>query len=544
MALLKKAVNILVLFLITEAASAQVNRYMVFFTDKANSEYSVSRPSEFLATRSRTRRQIFGIDVTESDLPVNSSYVNEVKALGAETFFRTKWLNGVLVEMDESLIAPVESLTFVDRVEEVAPGAQLLDEELPPNQGGLIQTTNPNDFSFEFQNELVGIPYMHDNNTKGNGVMVGVLDNGFPNLERIDAFAHLITNDRIVMTKDFANNQISVDRGEGHGLRILSIMAAEHELFQGGIPEADYALFITEDPIGEVEYRIEEYNWLFAAEAADSAGVDIITSSVGYSVFSDPAQSYDYEDMDGNTAIISIAAGLAESKGITVITSAGNEGNRAWQFITAPADHPAVIAVGAVNVARRRSSISSIGPNSVGNTKPDVAAFGNGVTAIDKNGELVLKSGTSLSAPFIAALAAGLLEARVETNPEEMRKVIKAAGHLANQPNNELGYGIPTFEAAVDALRTLIAGNQMDVQVFPNPSTTDYTFVKFPEELLNQEYEFKVVSTNGHVAIQGNITPNEIRDFLEIRWGGSAPGIYLLTLIGGSRKITQKLIKY
>ena len=61
--------------------------------------------------------------------------------------------------------------------------------------------------------------------------------------------------------------------------RIASIIAAYQEgSFVGGSFEATYQLYVTEDT--STEYRIEEYNWLFAAERADLARFEHVQPSL------------------------------------------------------------------------------------------------------------------------------------------------------------------------------------------------------------------------------------------------------------------------
>src|SRR5690242_10177034 len=110
---------------LASAATAQVNRYMVFFKDKAGTSYSTNAPKAFLSQRAIDRRIQQDIAVSEQDFPVNATYIQSVAATGASVFFSTRWMNGVLVQCDVSLLATVQALSFVDHVELVAPNARL-----------------------------------------------------------------------------------------------------------------------------------------------------------------------------------------------------------------------------------------------------------------------------------------------------------------------------------------------------------------------------------------------------------------------------------
>lgn len=520
---------------------------MVFFADKDNSPFSITNPTGFLSQRAISRRQKHGLAILAADIPVNESYVQTLNTLGLSTYFRTKWLNGVLVEMPPAMVNNVEALPFVNRVELVAPGAQLLDEEIdrgPP--GSPIAVAPESQMSTDFQNEMVGVLDMHAQGYDGEGVMIGVLDSGFPNLSRIDAFQHLNTDNRILLTHDYTFNQRYVESGDQHGLRVLSVLAAQKEDFRGTAPEASYLLFITEDSQVNSEHRIEEYNWLFAAEAADSAGVDIISTSVGYSTFTAPSADYTYDDMDGQTTVISRAAGMAFDRGILVLTSAGNEGNQVWQFITAPADHPDILAVGAVNSALSRTRASSIGPNSAGVLKPDVAALGSGTSTINENGFIQLGSGTSFSAPLVSGVAAGLLQAEPELTNDRLARAIRASGSQASRPDNELGYGIVNFRRALASAGAPIVEGENNLLVYPNPAGQSQTSmsITFSSDDFGADQFVQLFSFDGRTLAEITVVPNNIKDTFSISWGDSPPGMYLLRVTSSNGKLTRKLIKY
>jgi len=524
---------------------AQENRYMVFFTDKDNSVHSINNPSTFLSEKSVARRGKNGISVDESDLPVINQYVLDVENLGASAFHRTKWMNGVLVEMLPDLIPFVESLPFVNTVLLVAEGAQLLEQELIRDSPlpDIINTPRSEETT-SFQNDMVGIPYMHDQNFKGEGMTIGLFDAGFPNLSRIDAFSHLFENDQLLMTKDFTSNQVYVEGLNEHGLQVLSVLAAERVDFKGIAPNADYLLFITEDTRLGTETPIEEYNWLFAAEAADSAGVDLISSSLGYSTFDAPFADYTYEDMNGENTVISRAAAKAFDKGILVVTSAGNEGDNAWNYITAPADQPKVISVGSVDSNLDKSGFSSFGPNSNDHFKPDVMAFGSSAATINMQGNVELVSGTSIAAPIVSGLGIGLLQAKPSRDHLDIANAIRASGDNAFNVNNSYGYGIPNFKTALAILNQPEPALENNILVYPNPITDNSVFIKFNDANYGLRNEIELVSFEGRALMKMDVTPNEISDQIELNMSQYPSGIYILVLVNSNGKFTRKLIKY
>ncbi|MDH5399909.1 MAG: S8 family serine peptidase, partial [Cyclobacteriaceae bacterium] len=323
---------------------AQSHRYFIAFTDKANSPFLKAQPEAFLSQKSIQRRTIQNIAIETADLPVDPAYILELRNQGAETFYASRWLNGVLVQATPALAATLEGLPFVKSVEYVASGAPLI------YGGRFDRAMDKLDLSSSvdsIQKDLLGIEIMHNQSFLGQGIEIAVLDAGFIGVNSIGAFSHLYQNSKVTNVFNFSGNSTNVYQYHDHGTVVLSTISANIPgYYTGTAPDAEIQLYVTEDVFSE--YRVEEYYWLFAAEMADSAGVDIITSSLGYFDFDDPSMNYTPADLNGNTAVISRAADLAALRGMVVITSAGNQGNKAWGKITFPADCHYCLSVGAI----------------------------------------------------------------------------------------------------------------------------------------------------------------------------------------------------
>lgn len=496
---LNRALLILLLLILVEVAHAQVNRYMVFFTDKEASSYSTNNPEEFLSVRSIARRTAQGIAVTEQDIPVNESYISGVAGTGAEVFFKTRWMNGVLVQCDLSLKDDIEALPYVDRVERVAPGQRLIPngkKKLKQKVNGTAAVEPTDD-----QLNMLGIPDLHQQGYKGAGIFVAVFDAGFPGVNSAAAFQHLFDNGKILLTQDFVFNTENVYQYDEHGTEVLSVIAGNLPgTFTGGAPEATFQLFVTEDVA--TEYRIEEYNWLFAAERADSAGVDVINSSLGYYDFDDASVNYLKADMDGETTVVSKAAQFAADRGIVVVCSAGNEGNNSWQIITAPADAEDVLAIASVNKFQVRVASSSIGPAADGRIKPDVAAMGGSTSVILPSGNVGSASGTSLAAPLITSLVTVLWQANPSLTNKQLMDAIRLSASQASAPDNLLGYGIPHTQAVANYLS---AEEQADVFVlYPNP-VTDIIWLRPQDPNVVSSCRLELISNLGQIVYKGNV---------------------------------------
>jgi subtilisin family serine protease len=189
----------------------------------------------------------------------------------------------------------------------------------------------------------------------------------------------------------------------------------------------------------------EEDYWAAAVEFADSAGVDIINSSLGYHRFDDATQNYRYCDLDGNTAMISRTASMLARKGIILVNSAGNDGLGTWKKINVPADARDIITVGAVSANGDNAAFSAIGPTTDGRVKPDVMAMGSPTSVITGRGSISKDIGTSFSAPLVAGMIACLWQAFPDKTALQIIEMVRKGGNRADCPDNILGYGIPDF---------------------------------------------------------------------------------------------------
>lgn len=517
---------------------AQVNRYVVVFKDKQGSPHAISLPSQFLSQKAIDRRVRQGIAVDERDLPVLETNVAALRSMGADVFFRSRWMNAALVQCDASLLPTLRSLVVVDHVELVAPGARLAWNGRKRGKAKIRATGAE---VTDTQLSMVGIDAMHADGFRGQGLTIAVLDAGFPGVDTAPAFSALFTEGRIDLatSHDFVYNTKNVFQYDTHGTEVFSVIAAHQEgIFTGGAYGARYQLYVTEDAADE--YRIEEYNWLFAAERADSAGADIIQSSLGYYDFDDASMNYSKAALDGKTTVITRAAQWAADRGIAVICSAGNEGAVSWQRITAPADARGVLAVASVNSEGIRANSSSKGPSADGRMKPDVAAQGVNTSVIRANGGLGAVSGTSLAAPIITSLVAGVWQRYPELTATELLEVIRLSGSQIGKPDTLLGYGIPEYKniAFYFAQR-----RENPFRLYPNPVEDDSLRVRsfLPREFDTCQVE--LLSSEGKRVIQKTLyfstgTPEHVVDLSLLD-----AGLYICRVSWAGGIVMQKLVR-
>ncbi len=511
------------------------NRYMVFFTDKNNSSFAISNPSQFLSQKSINRRTRLAIAITDEDLPVNASYIQQVKSTGAKTFHKTKWWNGILVEANTATLNLISNLPFVKKVEFVAPGTKLLGGR----KGMVIETDATTSQATDFQLMQLGLDKMQAENYLGTSVDIAQFDSGWKGVNTVAPFAALFLEARVKDRWNFVRNSSDIFADDNHGTQVLSIMAATiPNVFSGGVPNANFYLYETEDRFEE--YRVEEYNWLFAAERADSIGIDVINSSLGYNQFDDPSMDYTKANLDGKTAVVSKAARKAIDKGIVVVTSAGNEGNKSWGIITAPADVDGVLTVGSVSTDGLRSSFSSVGPTADGRTKPEVVALGSATSLISDLGNLKTSNGTSYSSPLIACLAAGLIQAFPNAKPSDIYKAIIASGDKYLKPDNSLGYGIPSFTKAKSYLSYGYLENE--VSIFPNPVINSEMTILIKEPI-GQLVSITVYDYFGSKILSNKSISDWNENPIRLDVSSLPNGIYVLEIISGTQKVTKKISK-
>ncbi len=436
----------------------------VYFTDKGqNTDSYLSNPLSVVSEKSLKRREkVLDKDaaLTMRDIPVNPAYLAQVKAKGLNIKWPSKWLNAVSGMVTKSQLDGLEALPFVkklDVVYKLRKGYQPETDNNAVNQV-LSKVTQPEGvLSFDYgesysQLQQINVPAVHDMGITGQGITICLMDAGFSRLSH-EAFNSM----DIIAAWDFVNNDPNVgnqaDSGDGsHGTETLSTIggyAPGHLI--GPAFNASYILAKTENT--DSETPLEEDNWIAAMEWADSIGVDVTSTSLGYIGFDPPWQSYTWMDMDGNTTIITNGADYATHLGIVVVNSAGNEGyNASHNTLGAPSDGDSVIAAGAVDHSGSRVSFSSVGPTVDGRHKPDIMALGSGdvVASPYSNTSYTSASGTSFSCPLSAGVAALILCANPGLTPMQVRDAMRETASQSNNPDNLMGWGILNALAAVN----------------------------------------------------------------------------------------------
>jgi serine protease AprX len=528
----------------SHAQTAPARRYFVYFKDKAGTPYTLAQPQAFLSARALARRSHQGIAVRQRDLPVSPAYLAQVRAVSGspQVVFTSRWLNAAVLTCDSVTLARVQQLPAVR-------STQLLSRMLPqapaaaPAVTPTPQPPTPASPRATYgkayaQNQLIGAIAMHDAGYRGEGLHIAIFDAGFPGADRITALQNIQTQRRVASTRNFVDGGRQVYRRNGHGTACLSLIGGELPgYFVGTAPRATFHLCITEDV--DSESPMEEANWLAAAEYADSVGVDVISSSLGYNTFDDSDLSHTYAQLNGRTAISSQAALGAARAGMVVVNSAGNDGSNSWHYIGVPADADSIITVGAVDSLRNHAGFSSYGPTADGRIKPTLSSMGVASAVLAPSGVAVRGNGTSYACPELAGLVAGFWQANPMLSAQQVIQALEAGASQAQNPDNTLGYGIVNFAAAYNLLHpgTPLAAKAAPaaatgLAVFPNPSHLDELMLSLPASLRGQVLRVRVRDVKGAL-IGEQLLPASPAASVPLRLAGGrplAPGTYLCTV--------------
>jgi subtilisin family serine protease len=526
------------------------DRYAVFFKFKPQQEFSLANPSKFLTSKAIQRRDREKIGVDSLDLPVSTPYVQGLRTHSQEILYVSKWLNAAVVVTDLAGKKGIEALPYVQKVEWVAKGflsrtGNRLNTESPAeiskSKKWAIEESYREAAAYDFQNQLLGIPDMHQAGFTGKGVTVAIFDSGFPGLDKAPAFSHLFTNKQVLGQLNVVRPWIKeVFRDHEHGTQVSSlILANQVGTLVSGAHQAQVIFAITEDVA--TEYPIEELNWVRAAEYADSLGVDIINSSLGYLDFDDPKLTYTTSQLDGKTTYVTRGASLAAKRGILIVNSVGNYGSAGSSSLVAPADAAGILAVGSVNASSTVSSFSSRGPTADGRIKPELVAFGQSPVLIRGSGQVSAAAGTSFSAPQITALAAGLWEAKPTWTKDELLTNLIKSGTQYATPDQNLGYGIPNFRSAYfGALLGLNEEIESGSSLYPNPLRSESLHVRFGKEL---RVTLQILDGSGRRVGEQVGERNAIQEPFVFSLSDLPSGIYFLQLLDGKEIEYKKLIK-
>jgi len=552
---------LLFLFIIIFCNSyAQTEDAWVFLKDKPNATYYIENPLEMLSQKAIDRRNKVGVSLDEKDVPIDTVYLNQLKSdANIIILGKSKWLNAIHVQGLETAINQllnnyffIESIEFAD--DSLNGNAKIPGKKIIPNHQNKFSKTTT-DFVYgdaENQIKMLKGDFLHQQDLTGEGQIIAIIDAGFPNVNTLDAFSRIRDNNQILGGYNFADRSHDFYTRNSHGTLVLSTIAGyiKNE-FVGTAPDAKFYLFISE--IAETETVLEETLWVEAAERADSLGVDVINTSLGYTTFDNSNYDYSYADMNGKTTFISRGAEIGASRGILLVNAVGNDGNKTWKYMGAPADAPSVISVGAVDASENIASFSSFGPTSDGRIKPEILSQGQNPALINYvTGEITTtSSGTSFSSPIMAGLIACLNQnesfllkaAPSKTSGYNLNNNLKQAVYKSadryNTPLDQYGYGIPNFETALNTyIASLNITNQQlePIGIYPNPVKKSFIISIDPTDL--DFLRITLYNVLGEKVLEKSKLHSNNVDISTL-----SKGVYLLKIQKENQQKTLKLIK-
>lgn len=460
--IMKQKILFSILFLLPTLLCFGQVRYWVF-VDEAHvpasfGAYTVGVPA--LSPEALERRMRQDIPLCPTDYPVTMAARAAVASSGARVYRTSRWLRAFSVEADQAMLETLQKASWVRGIQPVATmhkTAMDVDEQhavtgFEPAEEGITAYSYGQSLDQVTQINLVPL---HNAGYSGGGIKIAFMDGGFTGVDAHSAFTGAWGQGRIVLTHDFVDNDTNVFQAGSHGMSVLSTVCADLDgTFVGTAPSADYYLFRTEDESSET--LVEEDNWVVASEWADSIGIDVINTSLGYTTFDNGLGDHSYADLDGQTTVISKAATAAARTGMIVVVAAGNEGSSSWKYISCPADADSILSIGAVDGAGIRASFSGQGPTSDGRIKPDIAARGSSATVMNWSGQVATSSGTSFASPITCGAMACLLQAVKATQStydiQDILTVVRNNASQASKPDTLLGWGIPNFGNAYLAM--------------------------------------------------------------------------------------------
>lgn len=551
--------------------SAQFTKYVVRFKDKKGTPYSINNPSKFLSQRAIERRAKQQILIDETDLPIVPAYLDSIRSVPNITVLDvSKWFNQVCIATtDSNAIARINEFPFVVQTNPVKrllfpnkQNRQQANEKLKQNKfneeiekiSSPASPPVPADY-YSYGNSFAQIhihngEYLHNKGFRGQGMLIALLDAGFYHYKTLAAFDSVNLNNQVIDTYDFVDNESSVNEDYYHGMMCFSTMAGNipGELV-GSCPEAKFLLYRSEDV--NSESPVEEQYWIAAAERADSAGADVISTSLGYNLFDNPGFDFSYADMNGHTSIIAKAATIAARKGMIVLAAAGNEGDNAWHYIITPADADSILSVGATDASGNVAAFSSYGPSSDGRVEPTVASVGSGTAVSSTNGSIVAGYGTSFATPNLAGLVTCLWQAFPEFSNMQIIDAVKRSSSIYDHPDNRIGYGIPDFQKAFEDLAHQRAVKNGDsllknqfIKVFPNPFKDQFQVVIKPKR--TSTATFKLFDIAGKLYFTQKVPlqqdQTQLINFDQLQ--SLQKGIYVLKFDDGKNRVSIKLMAH
>jgi len=320
-----------------------------------------------------------------------------------------------------------------------------------------ISSNSRINLAFEAQDYIGLSSSLWDGNLTGKGVTVAVLDTGIqPNHDTFTYDGTQSWNERIkVFYDESIENTTSTPYDiQWHGTWAASILGGNSSSYTGVAPGVEFVIMkLFYDDGSEIitsslilEKAVE---WLI--ENKEIYDIKIVSMSFGVTPTSD--------NINGLDQLNRIVTQLVDEN-ILVVAAAGNDNDASNQpTINAPASAKSVLAIGGVNYYGDMYTKSSRGPTHEGVIKPDVCAPAVSVYGAYPSpsfNNYAYASGTSASTPFVAGLAALMIEKDPTLSALQIKNILSLTSYRTIYPqtifDNIQGWGISQGYAALEAL--------------------------------------------------------------------------------------------
>lgn len=465
---------------------AQSEIAWVYFKDKAGVAEALENPITILTQRALDRKARHGVKIDERDVPVNEAYIAKVKQQSGITVkAKSKWMNCVTVIGEQRKISALKSLDCVKEIEYASKSLNVKQYvNLKRDKFEVeVPTANQNVLTdFEYgkaanQVKMLNVHKLHKKGFTGEGMLIAVIDDGFKNVNKNKGFKRIRDAGKILGTYDFARRTEQVYSVGGHGTAVLSCIAGYSEgQYAGTCPDASFYLFRSEDDSGETP--VEEALWVEATERADSLGVDVTNTSLGYTEYDNKSHSHKTSDMTGSRTFAARGGNISEEKGLLSVVAAGNENGpgKKWKIVATPGDSKGVLTIGAVGPSKKITSFSSLGSSAQATQKPDVMAQGGSAMVFEPTGTSPSATqGTSFSSPIMCGAVTTLWQALPHLDSKKIKQIVRESASQFNNPDYKYGYGIPDFDKALTLSDADFQEPVNAVKLFPNPASSKIT---------------------------------------------------------------------
>ncbi|HUR83798.1 MAG TPA: S8 family peptidase [Solirubrobacteraceae bacterium] len=284
--------------------------------------------------------------------------------------------------------------------------------------------------------------------SRGDGVVVAIIDSGVQ-LNHPDLDGNLWTNPGEVAGngKDDDNNGFvddvfganmfsddgNVDDDEGHGTHVAGIVAARAGNGTGGSGLAPNA-------------RIMAVKVLDSSRSGNST---LLARGIKYAI-DEGAQILNVSiNGDGTSSDLTTVLKYASDRGVTVVSSAGNNSRDLDLTPSYPASstEPSVLSVTATGITGSLLDFANRGLRSV-----DLAAPGESILSTARGSGYENRSGTSMSAPYVSGALALLAAARPDLSQAALRNALMSTAPERGLLASVLGGGALDVGAAMHAI--------------------------------------------------------------------------------------------